>query len=824
MVNRSYHRLVLDHPVWLLIAFAGLLVLAGLRIDQFRLDASAESLVLENDQALENYRSVSRRFSSASDFLVVTYQPSVDLFSEEGIGTLRNLRNDLAEIEGIETTNSILNVPLLYSPKLTLTNVAEEMRTLDANEVPLDTAREALLENPLYPNLLISEDARTTAIQLVLPTSEDYYRLLNKRNDLRDQARKGSLTTEQEQTLAETQQQFLALKEQLEAQQAATIASVRAVLQQYQDQARIHLGGVPMIVADMIAFISNDISTFGIGVLVFLILTMAVIFRQWQWVVMPLLCCGFTVWLVAGYLSWVNWPVTVISSNFVSLLLIMTLSITIHLIVRYREIQTEHTAQDARETMRQTLQAMGRPCFYMAITTIVAFGSLTFSGIRPVIDFGWMMTLGLALAFVIAFVIFPALIRLSPPSADPRLASEKPPFTDRFARFTESYRPLVLVSGLVIAVLCAIGISRLTVENSFIDYFKPDTEIYQGMVVIDNNLGGTTPLDVVITDKAPPAAAADCDPFVEDCGSEYRDTWYTREKMNRLAEVHDYLSSLPETGKVQSITTTMRLLQQINQGQPLNALELAFVPAAVPSELQDILLTPYISQEYDQARFNIRLIESNPDLRRQDLLDRIRTELTGPLGYDDDQVMLTGMTVMYNNMLQSLFDSQIKTLGLVFLAISIMFLILFRSLKLALIGMAPNLIAAGSVLGLMGWLGLPLDMMTITVAAITVGIAVDDTIHYIHRFREEFSKDGDYLATMHRSHGSIGKAMLYTSLTIIVGFSILVLSNFIPTIYFGLFTGFAMLMALLGSLTLLPALMIWLKPLGSEQTKENPAS
>ena len=268
----------------------------------------------------------------------------------------------------------------------------------------------------------------------------------------------------------------------------------------------------------------------------------------------------------------------------------------------------------------------------------------------------------------------------------------------------------------------------------------------------------------------------------------------------------------------------MRLLQQINQGQPLNALELAFVPAAVPSELQDILLTPYISQEYDQARFNIRLIESNPDLRRQDLLDRIRTELTGPLGYDDDQVMLTGMTVMYNNMLQSLFDSQIKTLGLVFLAISIMFLILFRSLKLALIGMAPNLIAAGSVLGLMGWLGLPLDMMTITVAAITVGIAVDDTIHYIHRFREEFSKDGDYLATMHRSHGSIGKAMLYTSLTIIVGFSILVLSNFIPTIYFGLFTGFAMLMALLGSLTLLPALMIWLKPLGSEQTKENPAS
>ena len=382
----------------------------------------------------------------------------------------------------------------------------------------------------------------------------------------------------------------------------------------------------------------------------------------------------------------------------------------------------------------------------------------------------------------------------------------------------------MLVGSGLIAVLCVVGLNKLTVENSFIDYFKSSTEIHQGMITIDNRLGGTTPLDVVITDDPPPAGASggdpfasDCDPFVEDCGAgeEYRDTWYTYQKMEELEAVHNYLDGLPETGKVLSINTTLDILAQINQGEPLDALELAFVPAAVPDDLQDTLLTPYISEEHDQARFSIRILETMPELRRQELLNRIHDHLTTELGYSEDQVLFAGMTVMYNNMLQSLFDSQIKTIGVVFAAIMVMFLILFRSLKLALIGIAPNLIAAGSVLGLMGWLGIPLDMMTITVAAITVGIAVDDTIHYIHRFKTEFQKDGDYIATMHRCHRSIGQAMFFTSLTIISGFSILVLSNFIPTIYFGLFTGFAMFMALVGALTLLPRLIVLVKPFGS---------
>ncbi|MBW4935704.1 efflux RND transporter permease subunit [Marinobacter sp. F4206] len=819
-----YDRLILPHPVVVLTVFGLLLALAAVKFGEFRLDASAESLVLENDRSLEQYREVNRRFTTSDDFLIVTYTPENELFSEMGLAHLRDLRDELQALDAVGSTNSILNVPLLHSPDLTLDTVDSEIKTLDANDVPPQTARQALLNNPLYPNLLISEDAGTTAIQVNLPTPERYFELLRERNRLRDKAAAGKASDAELWQLEMARQAFIDYTENLGQKRDATIDTVRGILDKYRDRAEIHLGGVPMIVSDMIRFIQNDLSTFGLGVLAFLLLTLAMIFRQWRWVLIPTLCCGFTVWLMIGFLGWAQWPVTVISANFIALLLIMTLSLTIHLIVRYREFQHDEPEADPKDSLRKTVMAMIKPCFYMAVTTIVAFGSLTFSGIRPVIDFGWMMTLGLTVAFLITFIIFPALLRLMPPPLDKRVLSNRIPFTDAFARFTEHFGKTVLVGSAVIAVLCAIGISKLTVENSFIDYFKSSTEIYQGMITIDDRLGGTTPLDIVITDDPPPENAnadsdpfaSSCDPFVEDCGGgeEYRDTWYTYQKMQRLEQVHNYLDSLPETGKVLSITSTLDILALINQGERLDALELAFVPAAVPDDLQDVLLTPYISEEHDQARFSIRILETMPELRRQALLDRIRTHLTTELDYDQDQILFAGMTVMYNNMLQSLFDSQIKTIGAVFLAIMAMFLLLFRSFKLALIGIAPNVIAAGSVLGLMGWLGIPLDMMTITVAAITVGIAVDDTIHYLHRFQTEFKKDGDYLATMHRCHRSIGRAMFYTSLTIIAGFSILVLSNFIPTIYFGLFTGFAMFMALLGALTLLPRLIVMVKPFG----------
>lgn len=833
-----YHSLVLKHPVITLILVGILAGISSLRIDQFRLDASADSLVLEDDKDLEFYRQMRGKFTSSDDFLVVTFSPAAGLFTQESIRRLRALRDEIQTLPRVASTNSILNVPLLHDPDLTLSNVSEHIRSLDTHEVPLDQAREALVSNPLYRDLLISADAGTTMIQVNLKTDPAYYRLLDRREELRERRRQGPLTLVDERELEMVSAAFNEISEQVASAQDSDVAKIREIMHRHRDQVQAFLGGVPMIVSDMVSFVRSDLNTFGWGVLAFIVLTLVIIFRQWQWVLLPLVCCITTVWLEIGLLAWLEWPITVISSNFVSLLLITTLSLTIHIIVRYREYQRLEPNEPQEVLAWDTVKAMAIPCLYMALTTIVAFGSLTLSGIRPVIDFGWMMTYGIGLAFVVAFVVMPAMIVVLPKSRAPHLAAERPSITIHLSRFTEKHGSLIVVVSLVLALACVAGLMKLSVENRFIDYFKPSTEIYQGMVVIDEKMGGTTPLDVIIDDIRTPASQAEKDPFLsddpfasgcadnpedqlaeEDCQpeEEVRNTWYTWKKMAQLEEIHDYLDQLPESGKVLSIATTLKLTQQINQGKKLNALELAFLPAVFPEELKGILIDPYLSEENAQAKFNVRLIESSSELKRNELIEKIRAHLVNQIGIEPERIHFTGMAVLYNNMLQSLFNSQIKTLGAVFVAITLMFLVLFRSLKLALIGIAPNLLAAASVLGAMGWAGVSLDLMTITVASITVGIAVDNTIHYIHRFQAEFEKDRDYIAAMHRCHGTIGRAMFYTSLTIIVGFSILAASNFIPTIYFGLFTGMAMLVALLGALTLLPQLLVLFKPLGESR-------
>jgi len=840
-----YRNTVLSWPAVTLALVLILVVIAGLRIGDFRLDASPDSLVLEGDDALAYYREMNQRFAASDDFLVITYAPHDELFTETSINRLRALRDELNTVEGIGSTVSILDVPLLHSPDISLTSVSQHSVTIDEDNVPLDEARRALLENPLYPDMLISKDATTTAIQVNFPPEGEAREIRERRDELRQRDREGTLDSEEARELRQVTEEYRALTDQISAERDAIIAQVRSIMKDYRGDATLHLGGVPMIVADMIAFVQSDLVTFGVGVLVFIILTLTIIFRQVRWVLLPLACCTLTVWLMLGYLGWTQWPVTVISSNFVSLLLIITLSITIHLMVRYREFQLQNPEADRMSLISDTVQTMSRPCFYMALTTIVAFGSLMFSDIRPVIDFGLMMTIGIAIAFCVVFLVLPASLLLLPPAKMPPSPAERPPLTRHFARATDNHGNKIIVGSLVLAVVCMVGVSRLTVENSFIDYFKSSTEIYQGMVVIDEKLGGTTPLDIVITaegalagQQTPDTAASDpfadedpfaeddpflddddCasdDPFLDDCDEQQASqptSWFSSQPMNTLREVHEYLESLDESGKVLSIVTTIRLAEQINQGS-LNPLQLGLLSRLFPDDLRGILLDPYMAEDYGQARFNIRLIESSPDLNREQLLNDIHRHLTEEIGLKDEQVDFTGMVVLYNNMLQSLFASQIMTLGVVFLAIMAMFMVLFRSLTMALIAIFPNMLAAGTVLGMMGLMGIPLDMMTITVAAISVGIAVDNTIHYIHRFRMEFLKDRDYEATLHRCHATIGRAMFYTSLTIIVGFSILVLSNFIPTIYFGLFTGLAMLVALLGALTLLPRLIVLIKPLG----------
>jgi len=820
----GYFKWVVEKPLWALIFVV--LVVAGFsyHIPKFKLDASAESLVLENDNALEYYRKISKVYGS-DDFLVITYSPFKDLMSDEVLEDIKALSSELLKLDRIHSIDNILNVPLLNSPRVEIGKLATDIRTLETLGVDRELARKEFRESPIYKNLLMSSDGKTTIIRVNFKRDQKYFDLLYKRNELRAKIKNKGFTSNDEVLFNKAQEEFRNYHASFLDKEDKVIQAVRYIMDRHRDNAEMFLGGVPMITTDMIGFIEHDLKTFGLGVIIFIILMLSLFFKKLRWVVLPVGCCLITTAVVVGFLGLMDWRVTVISSNFISILLIITISLIIHLIVRYQDLNQSKPGQDQKQLVRQTVGFMALPCFYTSITTIVAFCSLLVSGIRPVIDFGWTMTIGISLAFVLNFTFFPAALVLLSPEISRSGKDKTRIFTLAVAAFIKRHQKIILCGSFLLAVVSMIGISKLEVENRFIDHFKSNTEIYKGMQVIDRKLGGTTPLNIVMNPdqkyfeylkEVEQNKEEDFDdPFADEGDSAEMNFWFNSNMLDRVEKIHDYLESLPEVGKVQSISTLVKVFTQLDKGRKPDDYDLALIRKLMPENVKDSLVNPYLSQDANQIHINMRLIESNPNLRRSDLIEKIRKHLVEELKFAPETIQFTGMVVLYNNMLQSLYRSQILTIGVVVFAIMVMFMILFRSFSLALIGIIPNLLAAGTVLSLMGWLGIPLDMMTITIAAITVGIAVDNTIHYIHRFQKEFKVDQNYLETMDRCHGSIGKAMYYTSVTITLGFSILALSEFMPTIYFGLLTGAAMVIALLGALALLPLLIVVFRPLAS---------
>jgi predicted RND superfamily exporter protein len=825
VTQKFFDRVVLEYPRAVMLLVLGLCVLLGAGVGRFRLDASSETLVMENDESLLYSRIVSSRYGQ-HDFLVLTYKPKGDLFSGKSLDTLGKLRDELKSLQRVVSVRSILDVPLVESSGLSLVELTSDLPTLEDKDFDNETAKVEFGSSSLYQNLLMSPDMETTALFINFANDERYYDLRERRNKLRAKKDVGTLSVPEQSELKRVSEEFRQHRDHMRQIRHEDIAAIRAIVNTYHGDIELFLGGVSMVADDMISYIKNDLKVFGAGVFVLLVLMLGMIFGRLRWICLPMLCCAVSAIYMIGLLGWLGWEVTVVSSNFISLQLIMTLAIAIHLIVRYRELLLKNPESPNRQLLSQTVRLKLKPCVYAVLTTIAGFGSLVFCDILPVINFGWMMILGLIVSLAVTFLIFPSLLML--------VGKEKLilrrwwhfPLTDMLARFTESGGIMIVaVSGLVL-LLSLMGISRLEVENSFIDYFKKDSEIYQGMKVIDQSLGGTTPLDVIVefegSEEAAVTVTEDDDIFDEfeeyDEAEAQEKYWFTADKMSRIKTAHRYLDNLDETGKVLSLATMLSIVEKLNEGEALDSLELALLYNETPDEFKTMLIQPYVSVEHNEARFWLRVRDSEETLRRDGLLKQIKTELPDILGLEAGHVHLAGMLVLYNNMLQSLFGSQIVTLGITVLILMGMFGVLFRSLKIAFIAIFPNILSIGVVLGIMGWLDIPLDMMTITIAAIGIGIAVDDTIHYIHRFKAEFSKDRNYLATMHRCHGSIGHAMYYTSVTIIIGFSILALSNFIPTIYFGLLTGLAMLIALIAALTLLPEMLILVKPFGKENS------
>lgn len=819
-IKNSYRSLVLNHPVFTLLLLLAVFAFFISHAKDFKLDASADALLLENDEDLKIFRDLNERYAT-KDFLFVTFTPNQDLFSDSSLHIIASLRDELKQLELTDSIVTLLDVPLVKQIKGSLSEVTNNYRTLESDDVDKVKAKAELLSSPIYKELIISLDGNTTALQVNLKGNNTFRELLHKRNALLLRQEEGILTSDESKQLKEVSDAFALLKNEINQKDHQNILNIRAIMEKYDQFGALHLGGVTMISDDMVTFIKNDLLVFGIGVFVFLVVMLSIIFRKPRWVILPLLSCAFAGTLMIGLLGLVGWNVTVISSNFISLMLIITMSMNVHLVVRYRQLRNDLPDFNQQDLVMEMASKMVWPCLYTALTTIMAFGSLVVSGIKPVIDFGWMMTIGLTVTFVTTFLLFPALLVLM---KKPELEQDK---LDGFQMmhtlsvFTVNHGNKILLLSVVLVVVSGIGISKLEVENSFINYFSKDTEIYRGLKLIDDKLGGTTSLDIILKFEEEPEEelsgdlADEEDDFNFDFGGgaegDPADYWFTPDKLDDVKKIHDYLEGLPAVGKVLSLASLIRVGEDVNQGE-FDAFELAIVYKRMPEDLKSSMIDPYISIEDNEARINLRILDSLENLRRKELLEQIHSDLTGKLGFSEDRIAISGLLVLYNNMLQSLFKSQILTLGVVMVGIALMLLVLFRSVPLAIIGIIPNILAAGIILGLMGWFRIPLDMMTITIAAITIGIAVDNSIHYIYRFREEFARKQDYIETLHYCHANIGKAVFYTAITIIVGFSILVMSNFIPTIYFGLLTAFAMLVAFFAALTLLPKLILIWKP------------
>ncbi len=793
MFSHFYQKNIIEKPKVIFAILLLCLASFGFFSKDFRLDASSETLLIEGDPDLKYLREITERYNS-KEFLVLTYTPNEDIISENSINNLLSLKYKIQSLDWVHSVVTILDIPLLNSTDKTLTERLQNFSTLKSDGIDKKKGFNEILNSPVFRNFVISEDGKTSGIIVNIKKNEIPKEFKNKK-------------------------EIEVYKDSLKKKNHQNIIEIRKIIKSYNKTSKIHLGGIPMIADDMMSFIKSDIVVFGIAVLVFIVATLWFVFRKIVWVVVPISSCFFSVVIMMGLLGLLGWKVTVISSNFIAMMLILTMAMNIHMSTRFLQLTKEKPNLDKKEIILKTTSKMFWPILYTVLTTICAFLSLIFSEIKPIIDFGWMMTLGLIVSFIITFSLLPTLISLVSDISVNINENKNSIFTNLLGKISINNKSLIFIVSIFIFFISIFGISRLEVENSFINYFSKNTEIYKGMKLIDEKLGGTTPLEVIIKfpkkDKNDDITGED-DWGENDTQEDVSKYWFTKDKIDKIDKVHKYLDSLPAIGKVLSFSSIIEVAKQLNDNKPLGSLEMGVLYSKIPDSIKKEIVDPYISIIDSEARINLRIKDSEEGLRRNELIEQINYDLTNKIGLDKEEYRLAGVLILFNNLLQSLFKSQILTLGFVMIGIFVMFFILFKNIKLSLIGVVPNFIAAFFILGIIGIAEIPLDMMTITIAAITIGIAVDNSIHYIYRFKEEFGKINDYKLTLKKCHSTVGVAILNTSITIVFGFSILVLSNFIPTIYFGIFTGVAMLLAMISVLTLLPALLLIFQPFGNK--------
>ena len=784
-------------------------VVFGYLSTKLSIDASAETLLLEHDPDLKAYRQIAKRYDSPG-LLVVAFTPKDDLFSPKNLELIKNLSGELAKNDMVSSVISILNVPLLNSVKGGVTGILDHTPTLSDKDINISKAKLEFAKSPIYSGNLISKDLKTTAIALNLKQDDKFNELVNERNLLSQKESNGTITQAEKEKFKALLAEFKAYRDELRKSDHKNLEAIKAAIAKFNADDELFLGGANMIADDMIGFIKSDLLVYGLSVLALLSFSLWLFFRQIRWIILPMFICAVSAIFTTGIFGMFGWEVTVISSNYIALQLIITISTVIHLVVSYREFYARHPKYSQNQLIYLTLRDKFSPSFWAIFTTVIGFSSLMSADIKPVIMLGIMMSAGISVSLVLAFLLFGAINVNLKKLAPVRTFENSFKFTKYCANLALNSRKIIYAVCVLVVCFGVYGISKIKVENSFIGYFKESTQIRQGMQVIDTKLGGTIPVDVIVKFKESEPKQEKTDEK-DDFESEFENDaksakyWFNSYHTRIAEKVHDYLKEQNFVGNVSSLATLIKAIKELNNGDSDDFL-LAAMYEKLPLEYKTILLSPYVSVENDELRFSLRIIDSDSELRRNEFLKELKAGLAELTKNDNVSIEVAGMMVLYNNMLQNLLSSQVDTFGLTVAILFVIFCFVFRSIKLATIAIVSNLIPLCTLFGVMGFFGIPLDVMSITIAAISIGIGVDDIIHYIHRFKEELLTKGVF-ESIKAAHASIGYAMYYTSFTIFLGFSVMITSNFIPTIYFGLLTDLVMVFMLLGALIILPSLI-----------------
>ncbi|MCR2039586.1 efflux RND transporter permease subunit [Campylobacter helveticus] len=795
-------KFLINHPKSTLLSTLLFCVFLSFFAFKLHIDASAESLLLEDDKDLKIFRELSKHYKS-DNFLMLAFKPNdKNPFSEESLKNLESLHQKLEGVRGVERVFSIINAPLLLSSEnKDLKELMQNIPSILSEDINQTKAQNEILTSPFYLNNIIAKDGKTTALIIYLKPDLTYINLIEARDNAKDENEKEHLRIQ--------------IKNHQEMQNAlnkALLEQIRSIMSAYEKDGKLYLGGVSMISDDMISYIKDDLALYGIFLVFLLGFALWYFFRSFTLMILSLLICFISLSSASGLFALLNFPITVISSNYAPLMLIITLSVVVHLITHFIEISRLYPNTTQKRLVLQTLLSKAKPSFFAIFTTMIGFFSLIFSQIEPIIKLGIMMSLGIALGLILAYLFLAsALVLLKRKNFTQR------EFNLSFLLFCANasirHRKLIYTLAFITIILALIGIPKLKVENSFVNYFKDGSAIKEGLLVIDKDLGGTLPLDIIVRFKDNKKNELKESEVLDSFENEFeslaaKDTYWFDSKKTRIAKkVHQFLENKEFVGSVLSLNSLLMLGKNINEGKDLDDFALAFLNENLPENFKQDLLSPFVNITQNELKFSIRVIDSNPNLKRDTFLKSLKTELNELLKDEGVEVQITGIMLLYNNMLQSLFSSQFDTLAFVVLAIFVLFVLIFRSFKIATIAIVCNLIPLSLVFAFMGFLNIPLDLMSITIAAIAIGIGVDDILHYIYRFKEEL-KCASVKKAVLNSHLFIGTALYYTTISIVLGFSVMMSSNFIPTIYFGILTTLVMILLLFGSLFLLPSLLI----------------